>query len=135
MEQLFGTDGIRGLAGEFPLDEKTVRIIGASLSRQFHEKLGREPRFITGRDTRESGEWIENAFHEGANSENAICESAAVITTDFSMKSMLVPSKTNHEETKSTKKRQKKSSCSSFLRGWFSLFQSGVTNVRDDSSI
>ncbi len=81
MEQLFGTDGIRGLAGEFPLDEKTVRIIGASLARQFREKLGRQPRFITGRDTRESGEWIENAFHEGANSENAICESAAVITT------------------------------------------------------
>lgn len=81
MEKLFGTDGIRGLAGEFPLDEKTVRVIGASLARQFRDKLGREPRFVTGRDTRESGERIENAFHAGANAENAVCESAAVITT------------------------------------------------------
>lgn len=81
MKQLFGTDGIRGLAGEFPLDEKTVRIVGASLARQFREKLGRDPRFISGRDTRESGAWIEAAFHSGAASENARCESAGVITT------------------------------------------------------
>ena len=81
MNRLFGTDGIRGKAGEFPLDEKTVRTIGASLARQFREKLGRSPRFVTGRDTRESGERIENAFHSGAHAEKAICESAAVITT------------------------------------------------------
>ncbi len=81
MDQLFGTDGIRGHAGEFPLDENTVRIVGASLARQFAEKLGREPKFITGRDTRESGEWIEKAFHAGALEENALCESAGVITT------------------------------------------------------
>ena len=81
MDQLFGTDGIRGHAGEFPLDENTIRIIGASLTKQFTERLGREPRFITGRDTRESGEWIEKAFHAGAVEENAVCESAEVITT------------------------------------------------------
>lgn len=81
MKKLFGTDGIRGHAGEFPLDEQTVRIIGASLARQFREKLGRDPRFVTGRDTRKSGEPIENAFYAGAHAENAVCESAAVITT------------------------------------------------------
>lgn len=81
MRELFGTDGIRGLAGTFPLDEKTVRIVGGSLARQFREKLGRSPRFISGRDTRESGTWIEKAFHDGAKSENAECESAGVITT------------------------------------------------------
>src|SRR2546430_401563 len=81
MKQLFGTDGIRGPAGDFPLDEKTVQTIGASLARQFHEKLGRKPRFITGRDTRESGAWIESAIHAGAASENARCESTAVMTT------------------------------------------------------
>lgn len=80
MKRLFGTDGIRAQAGQFPLDEKTVNLIGASLARFFGEKLGREPRFVTGRDTRESGEWIEAAFHGGA-SENATCESAGVITT------------------------------------------------------
>ena len=81
MKKLFGTDGIRGAAGEFPLDEKTIEIIGNSLARQFTEKLGRSPRFITGRDTRESGEWIEKAFHAGAGGAEAMCESAEVITT------------------------------------------------------
>ncbi len=81
MDQLFGTDGIRGLAGEFPLDANTIRKVGASLARQHAENLGRDPRFVTGRDTRESGEWIEQAFHAGAASEGAVCESAGVITT------------------------------------------------------
>lgn len=81
MGKLFGTDGIRALAGEFPLDEVTVRTIGASLARQFTQSLGRSPRLITGRDTRESGGWIEQAFHAGALSEDASCESAEVITT------------------------------------------------------
>ena len=81
MEKLFGTDGIRGRAGEFPLDKKTVGIIAASLARQFREQLGRDPRFVTGRDTRDSGEWIENAFLAGARSENATGQSANVITT------------------------------------------------------
>jgi len=81
MGKLFGTDGIRALAGKFPLDEKTVRATGASIARHFTESLGRAPRFVTGRDTRESGGWIEHAFHSGALSEGASCESAAVITT------------------------------------------------------
>jgi phosphoglucosamine mutase len=81
MKKLFGTDGIRGHAGEFPLDEETIRIIGSSLTRRFAERLGRPARFIIGRDTRESGEWIEKAFCDGAVSENAACESAEVITT------------------------------------------------------
>jgi len=72
---------MRGLAGAFPLDEKTIFVVGQSLARQFREQTGREPRFVTGRDTRESGEWIEKAFLAGANSEGAHCESALVITT------------------------------------------------------
>ena len=81
MKKLFGTDGIRSEAGKFPLDKATVEIIGASLARQLTEKLGREPRFILGRDTRESGAWIEQSFGAGANSVGAKCESAEVITT------------------------------------------------------
>src|SRR5262245_41522039 len=81
MKQLFGTDGIRGLAGEFPLDERSVYTIGASLARQFRERLGLEARFVTGRDTRESGPMIEVAFSAGASSEGAVCQSAGVITT------------------------------------------------------
>ena len=81
MEKLFGTDGIRARAGEFPLNKKTVQIIGASLARRFSERLRRTPRFVTGRDTRESGEWIERAIHSGARMEGAEIESASVITT------------------------------------------------------
>jgi phosphoglucosamine mutase len=81
MEKLFGTDGIRASAGSFPLDEPTVRTIGRSLARQYAERLGRIARFVTGRDTRESGEWIEAAFHAGAHDEGAECESAGIITT------------------------------------------------------
>ena len=72
---------MRGAAGEFPLDAKTIETVGRSLARQFREKTGRTPRFITGRDTRESGAWIERAFHLGAISEGAECESAEIITT------------------------------------------------------
>lgn len=81
MKKLFGTDGMRGEAGAFPLDEKTIAIVGWSLARQFKEKLNRIPRFITGRDTRESGGWIEKAFHTGAIAGGAHCESAEIITT------------------------------------------------------
>ncbi|MGI8638752.1 MAG: phosphoglucosamine mutase [Pyrinomonadaceae bacterium] len=81
MKKLFGTDGMRGEAGVFPLDEKTIEIVGNSLAWQFYEKLGRKPRFITGRDTRESGAWIETAFCKGASSAGAHCESAEIITT------------------------------------------------------
>lgn len=81
MEKLFGTDGIRGHAGEFPLDRETVSIVGASLAHRFAQRLGTDPRFVTGRDTRESGEWIESALHAGSISGGASVESASVMTT------------------------------------------------------
>lgn len=81
MKKLFGTDGMRGEAGVFPLDKKTITTIGQSLAKQFREKLGRNARFIIGKDTRESGGWIEKSFCDGAISEGAECESADIITT------------------------------------------------------
>ena len=81
MKKLFGTDGMRGEAGVFPLDEKTIEAVGNSLARQLREKLGRNPRFVIGRDTRESGAWIERAFCAGAVAEGADCQSAEIITT------------------------------------------------------
>ncbi len=76
MKALFGTDGIRGHADEFPLDDRSVFALGASLARQLGESLGRKPRMVTGRDTRESGPRIEAAFHAGASSAGAECMSA-----------------------------------------------------------
>lgn len=81
MKELFGTDGIRGEAGKFPLDMETVEVIGGSLAKQFKEKNQRPARFLIGRDTRESGAWIEEAFCRGASAEAAECVSAGIITT------------------------------------------------------
>ena len=81
MKELFGTDGIRGRANEFPLDSRTIAVIGRSLARQFGQTLQRPPKFVIGRDTRESGEFIERAFCSGAESAGAECVSAGVITT------------------------------------------------------
>ncbi|HYX30109.1 MAG TPA: phosphoglucosamine mutase, partial [Pyrinomonadaceae bacterium] len=80
--KLFGTDGIRAKAGEFPLDTATARIIGASLAQHLAERNdGRKPRIVIGRDTRESGPAIEAALTEGALAVGATVESAGVITT------------------------------------------------------
>lgn len=83
MKRLFGTDGMRGEAGQFPLDAQTVRRIGSSLARRLALSVedGRAPRIVTGRDTRESGRWIEQAFTAGARDAGATCQSAGVITT------------------------------------------------------
>lgn len=72
---------MRGEAGQFPLDEKTVKTLGLSLAMQFKDRTGRVPKFVTGRDTRESGEWIERAFQAGAVAGGAECSSAGVIPT------------------------------------------------------
>lgn len=81
MKQLFGTDGIRGEAGKFPLDSKTVSIVGFSLATHLREKTGVDPIIVIGRDTRESGEWIERALVKGADAASALCHLAGVITT------------------------------------------------------
>ncbi|HLL14981.1 MAG TPA: phosphoglucosamine mutase [Pyrinomonadaceae bacterium] len=83
MKKLFGTDGMRGEAGRFPLDAQTVRTTGRSLARHLAEHAGggRAPRILLGRDTRESGDWIEHAFAQGAREAGAVCDSAGVITT------------------------------------------------------
>lgn len=79
--RLFGTDGVRGEAGRFPLDAKTMETIGASLAIRLGKRTGHTPLIVVGRDTRESGEWLEAALINGAKSEGAQCESAGVITT------------------------------------------------------
>lgn len=80
MKALFGTDGIRGEAGRFPLDAATVNTIGFSLARHLAETVS-EPVIVIGRDTRESGEWLERALIEGAAQAGVKCLSAGVITT------------------------------------------------------
>jgi phosphoglucosamine mutase len=78
--RLFGTDGVRGKAGEYPLDHETVARLGAALVRAMRT-AGRELRFIVGRDTRESGEWIERELARGVRSGGAHITSAGVLPT------------------------------------------------------
>lgn len=79
--RLFGTDGIRGEAGKFPLDSQTVRVIGGSLARHLAERTGRPPFIVTGRDTRESGASIERELIAGARESGAEVDSTGIITT------------------------------------------------------
>jgi len=80
MAKLFGTDGVRGTAGEYPLDHETVARLGAALVRALG-RTGVPLRFIVGRDTRESGEWIERELARGVHAEGASMTSAGVIPT------------------------------------------------------
>jgi phosphoglucosamine mutase len=79
--RLFGTDGIRGVAGEYPLDPATVEMIGVALVRNLTGQLGRLPRIVIGRDTRESGPIIQRTLSRGARRAGAFVQSAGVITT------------------------------------------------------
>jgi phosphoglucosamine mutase len=78
---LFGTDGVRGHAGEYPLDHATVARLGAALVRAMRSSADHRLRLVVGRDTRESGEWIEQELARGAGSEGATVTSAGVIPT------------------------------------------------------
>jgi phosphoglucosamine mutase len=82
--KLFGTDGIRGVAGRYPLDPPTVRRLGAALVRA--QKIaadgsGAGLKFLVGRDTRESGAWIEAELAHGASGEGASVTSVGVVPT------------------------------------------------------
>ena len=57
MRKLFGTDGIRAVAGEAPLDAKTIYAVGIALARKLAESGG-AVRVVLGMDTRESGPWM-----------------------------------------------------------------------------
>jgi phosphoglucosamine mutase len=77
MKKLFGTDGIRSVAGQYPLDAPTVHAIGLALAHH----LGASPRVLLGMDTRDSGPAIAAQLTAGLTQGGASVESAGVITT------------------------------------------------------
>src|SRR5687767_8944826 len=88
MARLFGTDGVRGTAGEYPLDIPTIRRIGAALTRALSASAkGSDAtsaagvRFLAGRDTRESGSWIERELAFGIASQGGTLTSAGIVPT------------------------------------------------------
>jgi len=80
MRRLFGTDGIRAVAGTAPLDPATIYAVGVALAHTL--KLQRSiPRVLLGMDTRESGPWIARLLHAGLAAGGATLANAGVITT------------------------------------------------------
>lgn len=79
-KQLFGTDGIRGVAGEYPLDAATVHAFGMALASTARH-LSPDPEILIGRDTRESGTWIAEQVAAGLAQRGVRARLAGVITT------------------------------------------------------
>jgi len=78
--QLFGTDGIRGVAGEFPLTRDSVYWIGRALGHDLM-RVNAKARVVIGQDTRVSSQWIADRFLQGLASVGVEARSAGVITT------------------------------------------------------
>ena len=76
-KELFGTDGIRGVAGEYPLDPATIFAFGAALGR---EAMG-TGEILVGADTRESSPWIAELVAGGLERSGARVRYAGVVTT------------------------------------------------------
>ena len=83
--QLFGTDGIRGVAGEYPLDAATVHVFGRALgewAQAAAEQRGHESaRVCIGMDTRESGPELAALVAAGLRLSNSIPVFAGLTTT------------------------------------------------------
>ena len=75
MARLFGTDGIRGVAGKYPLDATTIWRVATCLAQRGMHRL------IIGRDTRESGPWIESILTHAVESQGGVVRHAGVMTT------------------------------------------------------
>ena len=80
MRQLFGTDGIRGTAGEYPLNPPTMYALGVALARWIGSHH-LDPEVVLGMDTRESGPWIAEHLAGGLAEGGVKARSAGLITT------------------------------------------------------
>jgi phosphoglucosamine mutase len=81
-KQLFGTDGIRGLPGEFPLDDATLEATGAALGSYLREtQPAASPRILLGMDTRESSNHLAARLARGALEAGVDVASAGLIST------------------------------------------------------
>src|ERR1700722_13693410 len=83
-KELFGTDGIRGIPGEYPLDDRTLYWTGRSLGRYLSrhpDRDGQQPRVLIGMDTRESGPHIAGLIAAGLAKQGRAYSSAGIIST------------------------------------------------------
>ena len=81
MKQLFGTDGMRGVPGRYPLDNATLGSLGRALGEFLRETATASPRVLLGMDTRESGPHIAAQVAGGLVAAGCEPVCAGVITT------------------------------------------------------
>jgi phosphoglucosamine mutase len=87
--KLFGTDGIRAVAGESPLDPTTVYAVGLALGHSLQPdpdqpvpaQSSTQPAVLLGRDTRESSPWIAATLAAGLRAAGATVQSAGIVPT------------------------------------------------------
>lgn len=79
-KQLFGTDGIRGVAGEAPLDPATIYSCGLALGADLRMHAD-DPQVVIGMDTRESGQGIAEQLAGGLAAKGVNVHFAGVVTT------------------------------------------------------
>ena len=80
MGKLFGTDGIRGIANEYPMTTEIAANVGRAIA-YLSKKKGHKPRIIIGRDTRLSGDMFESAIVSGICSMGVNAISVGIIPT------------------------------------------------------
>ncbi len=76
----FGTDGIRGRAGEFPLLPDFLQNLGRVAAESL-APAGKDCRVLIGRDTRESGQWIFLELCAGLQQRGCVVFDAGVLPT------------------------------------------------------
>ncbi len=65
MTKLFGTDGIRGKANQYPITPEIALWTGKAIARYFMRNGNSTPRAVLGKDTRLSGYMLETALTSG----------------------------------------------------------------------
>ena len=82
-KELFGTDGIRGLPGKYPLDDATLFRAGVALGEYIadHRDAAKSPKVLIGMDTRESGPEIASRIAQGLRVAGIEPVSAGIVTT------------------------------------------------------
>lgn len=80
-KHFFGTDGIRGAVGTFPITPDFVLRFGAAVGRWLHEQGSHAPTVLIGKDTRISGYVFESALQSGLLSTGAHVQLLGPIAT------------------------------------------------------
>jgi phosphoglucosamine mutase len=65
MGKLFGTDGIRGVANQYPMTPEMAVAIGKAMAQHFKSR-----KIVVGKDTRISGDMLESALISGIRRRN-----------------------------------------------------------------